>query len=550
MLFFYLAAAVAFVFILLSNPFLKIPYDPWEHLLVVVSLHDEGKSFIFWPGEEGGDITKAMYFWHQLWARIFRFTGINDIFLWAKIIHVVQFTLACLCVFYFSKTALSILTKHEPHTLKSSQKSLESSPLLAGMRDRGDMSRIRILSLFAVLLWIIGNGTFSMKYQQAWIMWYSLTYQGLTIPLLWYGAALTFKLTYEHLSIRQKLFHASQIGIISLIMVRVHPTELLYYLIFLFVLLLFNMKKLFSMENRKMKWVILIFIPLALLLLFILIRYLMPVEAPFFAWVSSGTSLSQMWIKANQIGNGIVRSGLNRFPNSFSEIALLSIIAALLVRVIYTVFSKERVISFNVHFFDYLLALSMLFFSIPMIPSLAGLIGYMTHPHHVWRFFFASPWFIFLPFVIYKLSIMKDINIPLYKFVIIAALVITSIFYFRKYIFHDTFILNTKSIVNSLYKEKIGVQYAKKDMDAIGDLIRQCEQIDQGKPNMYFTGEISAITGGVGDKAYIIRGVFRKYVYGSRRKNITIDSFYKNGLDKTYNLIDIDHPDACADRKL
>lgn len=404
-------------------------------------------------------------------------------------------------------------------------------------------------------------------------MWYSLTYQGLTIPLLWYGAALTFKLAYEHLSIRQKLFHVAQIGIISLIMVRAHPTELLYYLIFLFVLLLFNMKKLFSMENRKMKRVILICIPLALLLLFILIRYLMPVEAPFFAWISSGTSLSQMWIQAKQIGNEIVHSGLNRFPNSFSEIALLSIIAAIVARVIYTVFRRDRVIYLNLRFFDYLLALSILFFSIPMVPSLAGLIGYMTHPHHVWRFFFASPWFIFLPFLIYETLKSKHIRRlltenPIYRllikneaiyiaskrkliaFSVIAGIVILLfIEYFPgKIISFKTTMLNAKSIVASLDRENVGVQYSKNDIDAIGEVVKECDQTNKGKPNIYFTKETSII-GGAGDRAYIIRGVFRKYVYGLRRGCLTKDSFYKRGLDKKYNLIDIDHPEECRQQK-
>ena len=106
---FFSLVAAAFLFILLSNPFLRTPFDPWDHLLRIVSFHDEGKCFYFWPG----NTCPERILWHELWARVFKITGINNIFLWAKIIHVLQFILAAVVIFYFSKTVLTIVTNEK-----------------------------------------------------------------------------------------------------------------------------------------------------------------------------------------------------------------------------------------------------------------------------------------------------------------------------------------------------------------------------------------------------------------------------------------------------
>jgi hypothetical protein len=124
---FYSLVAAAFLFILLSNPFLKLPYDPWDNLLRIVSLHDEGKCFYFWPGY--GCTNRIL--WHEIWAKVFKIIGINDIFIWAKIIHVFQFFIAGICLYYFSKTALTILIKSPltPLLQRGDEKGSATSPL-------------------------------------------------------------------------------------------------------------------------------------------------------------------------------------------------------------------------------------------------------------------------------------------------------------------------------------------------------------------------------------------------------------------------------------
>lgn len=344
---FFSLVAAAFLFILFSNPFLRLPYDPWDHLLRIVSLHDEGKCFYFWPDST----CPERILWHELWAYVFKITGINDIFLWAKIIHVFQFILAGLCIFYFSKTVLTILTG-EKNTI-----------------------RIKFLSLFSVFLWFIGNGTVSV-FQQAWIMWHSVTHQGLTIPLFWYCTALTLKIFYEDLSFKKITFFIAQIAGASFLMAKIHPSELLYYLIVLSILVLINSIRLIRSKDRRTLFV---FIPVIFLMMFVAVKYVMPEKVPLFSLISSGETVSQILQKIKDSGNEIVHGlhHLNRFPNSFSEIAIISLIAMAIFRVNY-LFTKEKDISFNKNFFDFLLMSSTLFFLIPMVPLLAGLAGYST----------------------------------------------------------------------------------------------------------------------------------------------------------------------------
>ena len=235
---FYSIVSVSFLFILRSNPFLKIPYDSWELLIQIASFFDTGdcyKNIFLSP-----NVPYSRCLWHQIWSNIFMVIGINDIFIWAKIIHVVQFTLAAVILYYFSKTALRILI-NTPAPTNSAIKKNKNNSYLPPLNKTGDRVfsnekeniQIKFLSLFAVLLWFIGNGTFSVEYQQSWIMWYSVNYQGLTIPLFWYSVALTLILFYQESTLKKRTFFIVQILIACTIMTKVHATEFLYYLIHL-----------------------------------------------------------------------------------------------------------------------------------------------------------------------------------------------------------------------------------------------------------------------------------------------------------------------------
>ena len=537
---FFSLIAAAFLFILLSNPFLRTPFDPWDHLLRIVSFHDEGKCFYFWPG----NTCPERILWHELWARVFKIIGINNIFLWAKIIHVFQFILAAVVIFYFSKTVLTIVTNEKETT------------------------HLNFLSIFSTSLWFIGNGTFS-EFQQSWIMWYSVAHQGLTIPLFWYITALTIKIFYETLTIKKGIFLVAQIAGASFLIAKIHPSELFYYLIILSILLLFNSIRMIRLKDRKAN---LISISLIFLIMFVAIKYFNPEKAPLLSLISSDETLGQIIQKIKTMGHEIVPSednlGLNRSDSTFSEIARISQFLAIFTFIFYFLkYILKRRRDLNLSLFICLLTSSIVFYLFPTVPFLAGLAGYIVPEDVVYRFFYASPWFIFLPLILYKalpflknvpkVLTMKELKVPpFYKFAIMfivaGVIVFLSVMYLRQYYPYKIVKRNIISIINSLDRDKVGIQYSKNDINLLREKIMNCEQSKKGKPNIYFTEETSFITAGAGGKAYIIRGVFRKYVYAYRRYGmqdfftiapLTKDSFFNQGLDKTYNLIDIDSSD-------
>jgi len=537
---FFSLIAAAFLFILLSNPFLRTPFDPWDHLLRIVSFHDEGKCFYFWPG----NTCPERILWHELWARVFKIIGINNIFLWAKIIHVLQFILAAVVIFYFSKTVLTIVTNEKETT------------------------HLNFLSIFSTSLWFIGNGTFS-EFQQSWIMWYSVAHQGLTIPLFWYITALTIKIFYETLTIKKGIFLVAQIAGASFLIAKIHPSELFYYLIILSILLLFNSIRMIRLKDRKAN---LISISLIFLIMFVAIKYFNPEKVPMLSLISSDETLGQIIQKIKTMGHEIVPSednlGLNRSDSTFSEIARISQFLAIFTFIFYFLkYILKRRRDLNLSLFICLLTSSIVFYLFPTVPFLAGLAGYIVPEDVVYRFFYASPWFIFLPLILYKalpflknvpkVLTMKELKVPpFYKFAIMfivaGVIVFLSVMYLRQYYPYKIVKRNIISIINSLDRDKVGIQYSKNDINLLREKIMNCEQSKKGKPNIYFTEETSFITAGAGGKAYIIRGVFRKYVYAYRRYGmqdfftiapLTKDSFFNQGLDKTYNLIDIDSSD-------
>lgn len=200
------------IFVFATHPFLKLPFDPWEHLIKIRSIFDEGKCFLYWPGNKSSFCS-----WHFAWAKVFSVLRISDTFIWASIIHYVQFLFCLACLFYFSWS------------------------VYRQINTKISKDHILCMSCFSVLYWLVGNGTYSVEYQQAWIMWYSVTYQGFTIPLFWLITGLSFRIFFDANLTR---FEQRSIVFIMvagfLIIAFFHPTEAVYFFIFLCLGLMFT----------------------------------------------------------------------------------------------------------------------------------------------------------------------------------------------------------------------------------------------------------------------------------------------------------------------
>jgi len=329
------------------------------------------------------------------------------------------------------------------------------------------------------------------------------------MPLLWFCTALTLKIFYEPIpNLKKSLFMAFLIVLTALVIARFHPLELVYYLIILSVLLLFNMKRILFGKNKKVIFSVLIIFILA----FIIIKYWIRHEAAIFALFSSSKSLTQILVEINKTGYDVLKLDIfneiflvNHFNAAFSEIARLSIFSALLFRIYYFFKKTDYKNIINMRIYDILLGLSLLFVLIPCIPFLAGVAAYCTGPVFVYRFFYAAPWFIFLPFIAYEIimseNILKNIRKiltgnPIYRLLIkneevvihsekrfialsIGAIIVVFFLIFvipkkatfeatdlnrkevsfknsiiRTFLFETT-IQNTKSLINSLDKKKV-----------------------------------------------------------------------------------------------
>jgi hypothetical protein len=477
---------------------MKIPFDIWEHLMRIVSIYDTGTCFLFWPEDTG---MMSMYFWHWIWAKIFIVLNIPDIFVWAKIIHVTQFLIAALTMYHFSKTAFRFLSV-EPKELA-----------------------IKFLSLSSTLLWFLGNGTISI-YQQAWINWYSVTYQGISIPLLWYILALTIRLLYEESSdITKKSFYLIQIALVSFLILMIHPTEFVYYLINLIVLFAVQIRR--SLRYIKKNFVSLCILILCLVILFIQVIRNGWLPLPV---LLHGLNLDVLLKEIQEIGHWVTQAGGNRIPYAISEITIFSMICAVLFR-IRLYFSKDGT---NRRLYDFLFISSALFLFIPLNGFLAGIAGITTHKDVVWRFFFGSAWFLFLPFIIDRMVIfMMKKEAIFYPFIINIVLIII-FFFLSRMMFYQSFYLNANSIIQLTDAYKVGLQYSQDDMGKLAKIIRQNDVPADGMINMFYIR---------GDMAPILRTVLRKYVYADRRYLWPKTTFFEKGLNTKYHLIDITLPD-------
>ncbi len=509
----------AITWICFSTPFLKIAYDMWEHLIRIASFHDEGKSFIFWPE----DRVYAMYHWHLAWGYFFRLISVDDIFVWAKIIHVSQSILSWICVVFFCSTFIRLALPHINNIER------------------------QLYILLSVLLWFIGNGTYSVAYQQAWILWYSVSYQAMTLPLYWYMTALSMCILYdEAFSRRGKIIALSQIALLFPLIMVIHPSEGVFYLLAVLIMSCFRHQ--YLAEKLKEHWLIFL---VALLLLF----------AGTVVLIATGIVLLPKLISSFGAPADIYAyflssmkdcGRMNKFPNSFSEIALFSLVAGLLTTLILR-YRKGILVG---SIFQSQLMSSVIFFLIPVIPFTFGIVAVFTHMYIVSRFFFGSAWFVLLPVFIYAILPTTSWK-QRYAFLLVLIIGIpsTAVAISRHFYPSEAFenkqhcpseipghsssgalYGNVRSLAYSFGERgriHNGIQYSEEDIAALKRIIDAHDVEMEGKKNIFYIR---------GDMAVIARGVFRKYVYTRRTSMYEKASFLAREESGKYNFIDIDLP--------
>ncbi|MEY4668379.1 MAG: hypothetical protein RL518_1078 [Pseudomonadota bacterium] len=425
---------------------------------------------------------------------------ISDVFAWARIIHVTQFIFSALCLYCFSKITFKLILG------ESSDK------------------HIGLLALGSSVVWFLGNGTESI-YQQSWINWYSVTYQGVSIPLFWICVGLTLNLLYSRsLNRHAKRLHILGVIAIPTFILLIHPTEFVFFAIYLSTILLFNWRPM--LRHARSHPLPLLTVTGALIgLIWLTITYKM-LPLPLFLIHMDFRILST---EIGRIGRWVTEGGGNRFPHAFSEAAIASLVFATILR-IYLARAKH---SLNLKVYDPLLASSLLFAAIPLNGLLSGTVGIVTHEEIVWRFFFGSAWFIFFPLALHVAS-SKFAKYSSSRSLIVSYTVsLLTLLVLSRFALYGSLYQNTASIASLLYERRIGMQYTLQDVERLAQSIKQQEPVSADKPIMLYIR---------GDLAPIVRTALRRYVYADRRRLFSKSSFYEKGLADRYLLVDIELP--------
>jgi hypothetical protein len=494
---------IVVLFILRSRPFMQIPYDIWHHLMIIVSIHDTGEAFTFIPV-----IKESGVLWHYFWGYFFRLLPTNDVFIWAKIIHVLQSMFAFACYFAFSDQAFVLLFRDVPR------------------------SSLRLLAFLATVLWVLGTGTYSIIYQQAWIQWYSVNYQGFTLPLYWLGMSQLLLVAYGDLPWRAVMERTIILIFFFLIILLVHPMESLYFAITVGIILLTNLSKIISFSKQHpLKILMAVFLVTILPLTAALVaKELSLIRFPRFLMEPSIPLLKAIFVDG---GRAVVEQGLNRGWTAFSEMAFFCFCCAPLLWVMVILKKRKSMISYAVLFF--LTIHTLVFFLIPRIFWMAGIASILTDAIVVHRFNFICSAFVFLPallFLIFENHLWHSLQV--FLACLTAAVVCL---FLSQTIFHGTFYRNAQSLWKSLElceTDRVGIQFSKQDLKWLERIYLRSLPPDTGKPLLFYVR---------GDVAPLFRTVFRQMVFANRRDLRSREEFLATAKALNFTPVEVDLPE-------
>lgn len=461
------------VFIMMSHPMMKLRFDIWQHLGSIDDLVVNPKA----------DIPKSN--WYATWAYVFRALGIQDIRIYAVVIHRTQFLLSCIVIYFSSAYLLSslLLNKEQNNDNIKNIKQWTSSFALSSM-----------------LVWLTVIGTVS-TFQQAWIMWYSVNYQ-ITLPFLFLAMVLLINATtvkQAQMTIYVKI--ASGLTLLLLVFL-FHAAELFYLLIYLMAVLVF-------FTTRKNIKKILIGICVVALLIWIGSHFYVgrvPEIVSLLQTDQSGkvADLIQEYGKYNTEGG-------NRYEANWNALYAICVFCAVPILVVHR--AGKDILDSKVL---YTVLGSLVFCFIPTFKLSSGITSLFYSADILNRLYFASLLFILPSLLVYLvLNKTEKFKAPIYLLLVIIGLMgVTAIY--SKYVNNaGTYFQNVNSIRNSLKPDKVGIDLSVAEIEAIGRQIREAEKL-YGVDGVHFCASY--------DKAHIVWFIYRQ-------KNMR---FYRNGM--TYGI--------------
>jgi hypothetical protein len=456
---FWVLLGLGLLFVALSFPMMKLRFDIWQHI-------DHIHSYVLDPNA----VVNSRATWLKMWAFVFRFININNIFSFAIIIHRAQFVLSCIAVYFGAKQifgALLVFDDNEP----------EKKQWLSS------------LALSSVVVWLTIIGTYSY-FQQAWIMWYSVNYQ-ITLPMLF----LALGLSVNTLTVAQstKLVVSKALGAFALVLgiYLFHAGELAYLVFYILIGILCFVSKF------KLNWRYALFGAVMLgMVLYVLIKMYSDHVPALITLLKIG-EYSKILTEIQAKGKWNAIDGGNRFSANWNELYRFSVFAFIPV----AVFAWFKPLQVNRRVLCFV-GFSLIFCFIPTFQYSAGLASLISYDGIVNRYYYASLIFLILPmgayFVADNIKIMRH---PIGVLGIVFLGMLSILMYSKKINNEGVYFKNIQSITRSVKTKKIDIGVSDDFISHIGDKVKEAEIKFQDVDFLYC---------GSFESLYIARYVYRK----------------------------------------
>ena len=451
-------------------------------------------------------IPKARYIWHYSWARIFDVLQIDvtQIFLRAYIIHYTQTLIIFLTLFYFSKVLIAQIFR-------------EVSSI-----------ELNYLAYWSVLIWFTILSTYS-GYQQVWILWYSINYQ-ITLPLALLVTALTLSLIFEAFSLKRKMIYFLAITFFSYIILKLHPMEYLYYLMYMGVLIVLYVDRVMLFAKKH------IYVTSSIVLVFVfifpqLLSFIKSSayrQSPILNYLSFDkwpALLEEVYTKGK-----LLLDYFNKSATTMNVLIYLSLfLIVVMVMVVLYRYVKKYPSYVRIRMVIFLLITSF-FISIPLTELSGGIASLITYTRVAWRFYFSTLLFVVVPvgtfyfFTIYRIKKIWILNLT------IISILLGTFFYSQYLTTRQNYYKNVISIKNAFNEKKVGFNLSEKDIIAIGIKLKYYESLNiEGKPIYYYARD---------DIAFVIKFIYRKPVmYFKRGSKDYIKSYHEHNDVKYYPVL-------------
>lgn len=495
---FFIGLGIAFA--ILTNPFLRYPYDAFAHLIAIDELYHGAST-------STTSIPTGRLLWHQLWADIFQLLHINSqhLFLRAHIIHTTQTFLALLAIGYFSHVVLRNLFQ------------------------KIDKSILLWLSVWATIIWFTTFSTHSVHYSLIWNLWYSINYQ-ITLPLFFYMVALTLVLSLEDTSKIKKIFFIFQIIVISLFTLKVHAMEFMYYLMYLAVLSLFYIDKLYTLFKKYYLIIIIIILTLGYF-----IKNYQIESSKIFSYLHLDT-LPSLYHKIMLSGSTVL-AHLNRADNVVNEV--MYFLLYLIVPFLFFVFwqkSHHDKPNINIRLLLVVVTTS-LFILIPQYTFSAGLFALIGRADVVHRIYFSASLFLLLPIYVYYISQVFTLKLRYINLILFLILLAIAMISKHTNILSHNYYHNLHSIKESFKGKKLNFHLSDKNIAQIGKKIDQYEKENHSGKKIRFYAR--------SDIAFVIKYMYHKEVYwrGRRANPHYIKHYHEDKVSNTYHKVLFETPE-------